>query len=118
MRILYNIHFFSMNIKEKAGSLDIRFEGKSVDREPGTFIVPILDYILKYCKEKKLRLVLDFRKLTSMNSSSIAPIVKFLRSASQDSILTTLRYDKTQDWQRLMFSALKIFKDEDNGADA
>ncbi len=88
--------------------------GKSVEREPGKIITPILVRLVRICSETGKRLILDFRSLAYMNSSTITPIIKILERAKRGSTKVTVMYDVTLKWQDLIFSALTIFKTEDD----
>ncbi len=88
--------------------------GKSVEREPGKIITPILVRLVRKCSEKGKRLILDFRSLAYMNSSTITPIIKILERAKRGSTKVTVMYHVTLKWQDLIFSALTIFKTTDD----
>lgn len=88
--------------------------GKSIEREPGKIITPILVRLVRKCSENDKRLILDFRSLAYMNSSTITPIIKILERAKKGSTKVTVIYDITLRWQDLIFSALTIFKTKDD----
>ena len=88
--------------------------GKSVEREPGKILTPILVRLVRECSEKDKRLILDFRSLAYLNSSTITPIIKILERAKRGSTKVTVIYDVTLKWQDLIFSALTIFKTKDD----
>lgn len=88
--------------------------GKSIEREPGKIITPILVRLVRKCSENDKRLILDFRSLAYMNSSTITPIIKILERAKRGSTKVTVIYDITLRWQDLIFSALTIFKTKDD----
>ncbi len=88
--------------------------GKSIEREPGIIITPILVRLVRKCSENDKRLILDFRSLAYMNSSTITPIIKILERAKRGSTKVTVIYDVTLRWQDLIFSALTIFKTKDD----
>lgn len=88
--------------------------GKSVEREPGKVITPILVRLVRRSSETGKRLILDFRSLAYMNSSTITPIIKILERAKRGSTQVTVMYDSTLKWQDLIFSALTIFKTKDD----
>ena len=102
-----------INVKEKADCISLEWTGKSVDRDPGKFITPILVNALGRTSHSSKRIVLDFQKLDYMNSSTITPIVKILDRAKRGSTRVTALYDKSLRWQDLAFSALEIFQTAD-----
>ena len=107
----------SLTIYEDATSITVEWTGKSVAREPGLFTAPILVSLIKKCSDHKKRLVLDFRHLAYMNSSTITPIIKILERAKRGSAKITVLYNNSLKWQDLIFSALTIFKTTNNRVD-
>lgn len=112
-----NIETFSQDSlrieKSKAQTLNLVFRGKSMSREPGKFLLPIISQALLEADAAGLRLVLDFRKLEYFNSSTLTPIVRVLDRAVSSKTQLTIRYDQNLSWQRLSFSALAVFATED-----
>ncbi len=100
-------------VEEKSESIDVCWTGKSIDRNPGKFITPILTSVLDKSVSGKKEIILDFRKLAYLNSSTITPIIKVLERAKRGTIRVTILYDKALKWQELNFSALEIFNTED-----
>ncbi len=100
-------------VEEKSESIDVCWTGKSIDRNPGKFITPILASVLDKSVSGKKEIILDFRKLAYLNSSTITPIIKVLERAKRGTIRVTILYDKALKWQELNFSALEIFNTED-----
>jgi anti-anti-sigma regulatory factor len=102
-----------LEIAEDAASIRIKLFGRSIDREPGNFITPIITDSLKKTIDKSKSLVIDFRELTYMNSSTITPFIKLLDRAQRGNINLTILYNGLKKWQDLNFSALKIFETGD-----
>lgn len=102
-----------IEIKEEDNSISINWTGKSIDREPGKFITPILVEAIKESSEKNKRVIIDFRELSYMNSSTITPLIKILERAKRGSTSITVYYKKSLHWQDLSFSALEIFITKD-----
>lgn len=96
-------------LTNKPGETSILFLGKSILENPGNFILPILMESLEEVLHSGKRLVLDFRELTYMNSSTLTPIIKILERVRIAGGEITLRYRKSQEWQHVSFSALSIF---------
>jgi hypothetical protein len=103
---LYVNESLRINVKEYVDSISIEWTGKSIDRNPGKFITPILVNALSKTSQNKKRL--DY-----MNSSTITPIIKILDRAKRGSTRVTALYDKSLKWQDLAFSALEIFQTVD-----
>lgn len=110
----YTNNHLSIQVVEKDTAIDVKWDGKSTEREPAKFISPILVDVLKLASDKNKRIVMDFQNLGYMNSSTITPIVKILDRAKKGMTKITIYYQKSLKWQDLNFSALEIFNSEDN----
>jgi len=111
---LFTNNFLTIQVVEHKDTIDVRWEGKSVDREPSKFISPILVKVLEMASELNKRIIMDFQSMAYMNSSTITPIIKILERAKKGMTKITIFYQKSLKWQELNFSALKIFKTKDN----
>ena len=110
----YNNKHLSIEVVEHDSTIDVKWEGKSIDREPGKFISPILVKVMEMAAALNKRIIMDFQSLSYMNSSTITPIIKILDRAKTGVTKITITYQKTLKWQELNFSALEVFKTEDN----
>lgn len=106
-------NFLQIKMTEDEDSIRLAWSGKSVDREPGKFISPILLEMIKRSADAEKRVILDFCKLAYMNSSTITPIIKVLERAKKGKNKITVMYEKTLRWQEVNFSALRIFETAD-----
>ena len=102
-----------IEVIEKDDAIEIKWIGKSTNRSPSKFITPILVNVLKVSSENDKRIVLDFRGLDYMNSSTITPIIKVLERAKKGKNQVSVIYNKSLKWQDLNFSALKLFETKD-----
>lgn len=109
----YSSGLLNIAIKEDDTSILVNWTGKSTDREPGKFITPILVDAIKESSEKNKRVIIDFRELSYMNSSTITPIIKILERAKRGSTSIKVYYNKSLHWQDLSFTALEIFITKD-----
>ena len=109
----YVSNSLNIEIQENRDSITTYWTGKSIDRNPGQFINPILVDLVRRSNEDNKRIVLDFQKLDYMNSSTITPLIKILERANKGRMNITVQYRKQLKWQDLSFSALKIFQTED-----
>ena len=96
-----------------AENIEVKWRGKSAQREPGLFITPVLSDVLDKSNRLNRPVVLDFRELAFMNSASLTPIIKVLDRAKRESFNLVIQYDRSKRWQDLNFSALRIFETED-----
>ena len=69
--------------------------------------------VLKKGNEQNKEIVLDFREIEYMNSSTITPIIKILERAKRGKSKITILYKGSLKWQQLIFSALEIFQTRD-----
>ncbi len=102
-----------VEITEDADSLTMRWLGKSTMRRPGEFLAPLLADLLKRGSESGKRIVLDFRALQYMNSSTITPVIRILEQMRRGTGRMSVLYRQAMKWQHLSFSALKIFETPD-----
>jgi hypothetical protein len=104
----------SIEVVENQTSIDVKWDGKSIDREPSKFISPILVKVLEMAATMNKRITMDFQNLAYMNSSTITPIIKILDRAKKGMTKITILYRKSLKWQELNFSALEVFRTDDN----
>ncbi len=109
----YRSNQLHIEVQENADTILVKWTGKSTDREPGKFIVPILVNVMKKSSDKKRKIVLDFRELDYLNSSTITPIIKVLERAKKGTADINLLFKKNLKWQKVIFSALEIFQTKD-----
>jgi hypothetical protein len=100
----------SIELVNEGARLCLGFVGKSSDREPGRFIMPVLQDAIERASAAKAALVLDFCGLEYMNSSTFTPVVKSLGVARAAGISVVLQYSLARKWQALSFSALRTFE--------
>lgn len=111
---VYEHNLLKIHVTDTDESIYIGLTGKSVDRDPGQMITPILLESLKLIGETNRHIILNFCQLEYMNSSTITPIIKILERVKRGHNRLTLLYDKSLKWQALSFSALEIFQTDDN----
>ena len=110
----YTNQYLSIEVIEHEATIDVKWEGKSIDREPSKFISPVLVKVLQMAGTLNKRITMDFQSLSYMNSSTITPIIKILDRAKKGMTKITIIYRKTLKRQELNFSALEVFRTEDN----
>jgi hypothetical protein len=109
MKEAYTEKGLTLKIQEKEKEIIVFWEGRSTERDPSVFIMPVINEMLDTHK----KIVFNFKNLSFMNSSTVTPILKIMDQfqSTNDEILIV--YDKNVKWQELSFSALEIFKTED-----
>ena len=110
---LFEDNLLQIELIENQNSINMVWRGKSIHRKPTEFIAPILAETIKRSSLSKKRVILDFRNLDYMNSSTITPIIKILERAKRGTGQISVLYEKTLKWQDLSFSALEIFQTKD-----
>lgn len=113
MALSYREDDLTVELSEQGNSVMVAFSGKSVSREPGRFMTPILQEALKRALNGGQRVQLDFRALQYMNSSTVTPAIRFLETVKKGEGAVTVRYDSSLKWQSLSFSALFLFQTSD-----
>lgn len=105
----------TLSIEEQANdeALSLVWRGKSNDREPGRFLMPLLDGALARAQALAKPLVLDFSALDYMNSSTFSPLVKALEHATRGGHSVRVEFAQARKWQQLSFTALRAFATPD-----
>ena len=110
---IFTDNLLRIEVCDRDQGIEVKWLGKSIQREPGRFLTPLLGQVIDASHESNKPIVLDFRGLGFMNSSTITPVIKVLDRAKKGAVKLTLLYDKSSNWQDLNFSALRIFETED-----
>ncbi len=100
----------TLELRREEAQLRLVWTGKSADREPGRFILPVLLDAIAQAHAACAPLVLDFRVLDYMNSSTFTPVVKAIAEARKAAVALVLEYSLQRKWQALSFSALRTFE--------
>jgi len=100
----------TLELTDEGAEVLVRFAGRSTAREPRLFLQPVFTRMLDASVSQRKPLVLDFRQLEYLNSSTITPVVRLLHEAKSSGGKVIVRYRDDLNWQRLSFSALKVFQ--------
>ena len=100
----------TLELSDTPRELRLTWRGKSADREPSRFLVPVLSDALRRARDARLPLVMDFSELDYMNSSTFTPVVKALDESRRLAVPVVLEYSLARKWQALSFSALRTFE--------
>lgn len=85
--------------------ITITWMGKSEDRNPEIVLNPYVDGLLNSLKDKKV--ILDFKNLEFMNSSTIPPIIRLMKKLEDEGISTEIIYNSSNYWQVFSFEILE-----------
>jgi hypothetical protein len=100
----------TLELARLGAELRLAWQGKSADRDPSRFLVPILAEAMESARSAGVTLVMDFSGLDYMNSSTFTPVVKALDESRRLSVPVVLEYSLSRKWQALSFSALRTFE--------
>lgn len=104
----------TVTVDDTAAEVRVSFLGRSTEREPGLFLVPILSRLFEQALAGKKCMVLDFQQAEYFNSSSITPVIRLLETARKSGVANVrVEYSKSVQWQSLSFSALRVFHTQD-----
>ena len=103
----------SIDLTETDDRVDLVWKGKSNERDPARFLMPILQGALSRGGNGQKQVVLDFSSLEYMNSSTFSPLVRLLDEAAKGRHRLLLEYNQGRKWQALSFSALRAFETPD-----
>lgn len=105
----------ALRVEKHGADTELRLvlSGKSILRNANDTLLPLFIETLAAAQGAGKRLVLDFRALTYMNSSSFAPVIKVLEKARLGGASLQVFYSSDQQWQEVSFAAMKIFATPD-----
>lgn len=113
LKEVFNDGTLKIDMQEDAKVLTLHLSGKSIIRDAMDTLLPIFMEQLGRAQEQEQKLVVDFRSVTYMNSSSFAPVIKVLEKARIGTTALLVRYNSREKWQETSFSALTIFQTPD-----
>ena len=85
------------------GKTVMTWKGESDEKNPSENLVPFFDEIIDKI-EGNFEIV--FNELDYMNSSTIHPLIMFIKNLNDREIKTTIKYRKESKWQEASFKAL------------
>lgn len=91
---------FQSNLKTSS----VKWYGRSIDMHPADTLIPVLTELFDDAGES---ICLVFNELDYLNSSTVVPLMDFIRGLDKRGIAIVLEYSKDTAWQRSMFEALK-----------
>ncbi|MDH4262955.1 MAG: hypothetical protein OEV78_07925 [Spirochaetia bacterium] len=110
---IFKSNGLTLKIQELENHVTVHWEGRSTQRDSSVFLMPIFNDLLN--KHKKI--ILNFKNLEFMNSSTITPILKLMDRIKNTKDEVLIIYAIDLKWQELSFSALEIFKTSDHRVD-
>lgn len=103
----------TLELRDEEGAVYVVWSGRSIEREPGPFIVPVLTRAIELGRNGSKPLILDFQSVAYMNSSTLTPIIRLLDRARRTVNTVRVLYKRELRWQELSFTALEVFQTPD-----
>ena len=96
-------------LDEEDNLITMTWLGESRDMNPSAILDPYIEEFVKEMKTKTSKpLLVDFSKLHIMNSSTVKPILLFIRLLEENSIKADIVYNEEITWQKASFISLGI----------
>ena len=102
-----------LEIIENENDISVIWLGKSTDREPGKFLIPILTEAVHKAAVSEKIVIFDFCNLEYLNSSTITPIFRIVSKLDISLKEFKILFQKNIRWQVLNFSALHVLSTRD-----
>ena len=96
-----------IKISKDSNRMVMTWLGQSDARNPSVDLNPYLDNVVSGLKNSEL--LVKFDDLEYMNSSTVPPIIQFLKKLNTSEIKTLITYDSKSKWQAASFKALETF---------
>lgn len=80
------------------------WRGASDTRRPSTLLEPVFKDVVRQLGSR--RLIIDFRELDFMNSSTVSPIITLLKTLNQDGIETHVIFGN-EEWQQVHMRCIR-----------
>lgn len=94
-------------LEEENNIIKMTWLGESREINPSSFLDPYLKEFAEQIKNNPGKsMIVDYSKLHTMNSSTVKPILFFIRLLEQESIHSEILYDDKSSWQRASFLTL------------
>ena len=90
-----------LELTEKSSKVILMWKGKSRHMNPAMILDPYFSEILDILANKEF--TMDFSQLVTMNSSTVPPILSFIKELEEKRINTEIKYDSSLGWQSASF---------------
>lgn len=96
----------TIEVTEQQNHYEISWIGQCRTLNPEFILDSYLAEVSQFLKGKKA--VITFKKLDSMNSSTVPPLLTFIKTLEESAIDAEFVYNDEEDWQRASFKPLSI----------
>lgn len=103
----YNNLTINVEVEENKNLVRVIWSGTSDDISPSKILTPFLSNIADTIGTKKLSI--ELYDLEFMNSSTVPPIVQFIKYCSQKNIEILILYSSSKEWQKFSFKSFETF---------
>ena len=93
-----------ISLNGNADRVHMTWRGRSAAGNPGFRLNPYLNDLADELAGRKL--LVSFQKLEYMNSSTVSPVIQFVKNLNDRGIRTRITYDGRSKWQSASFKAL------------
>jgi len=93
-----------LELIEDNNKVILHWIGKSRHMNPSMLLDPYFESIIPDLVNKEF--IMDFSKLETMNSSTVPPILSFIRNLEDNGIPTEVKYERSLSWQTASFVPL------------
>lgn len=95
-----------ISVEDVSGATVVDWTGESDTRDPASHVGPYLSELANKLRGRVVRLRFD--GLSYMNSSTVTPIMQFVRELSELAERVTVHYDESVQWQATSFRAMRV----------
>lgn len=95
-----------IDVTEVDNVVKVSWIGKCRTLNPEHILDTYLAQLTQFVKGKKL--IVTFDKLDSMNSSTVPPLLTFIKTLEENCIESQFLYNDQEDWQRASFKPLSV----------
>jgi len=95
-----------IEVTEANNIVNVSWIGKCRTLNPEHVLDTYLAQLIQFVKGKSV--IVTFDKLESMNSSTVPPLLTFIKTLEENRIESQFLYDDKEDWQRASFKPLSV----------
>lgn len=96
----------NIEVTELETHVNIAWKGRCRTLNPENILDAYLAKVTQFVKGKVV--IVTFDQLESMNSSTVPPLLTFIKDLEENGVDSTFLYDDNEDWQRASFKPLSI----------
>ncbi len=94
----------TLSIEKIKGKTILDWIGESNEKKPSEELIPFFN---EFIENQNNDLIIKFDKLNYMNSSTIHPLILFIKDLNEKNIKIEICYNKNSKWQKEAFKAME-----------